>query len=128
MTATRGDIRYTAKGLAELSKALRGSAEGAADMRELMHEVGNIVVRDIKPPRLSGKLATTARAGRGKTKAVIRVGGPKAPYAPVVHYGNHYRGISRDMFVVQALERKQGEAVRAIDNGVAELLAKHRLL
>lgn len=96
-------------------------------MRELMHELGMLVVRAAAPPTLSGRLTGTLRAGRGKTKAVVRAGGARAPHAGVIHYGWPAHNIAAQPFLTNALQSERGDVLRALDNGLGELLKKNNL-
>lgn len=123
-------LRLEVKGLSETLKALDMAGADAKDMRELMHSTGNIVVRAAMAlaPVESGRMVSTLRAGRGKTKAVVRAGNMRLPYTGVVHYGNPRRGSKASMFLVKALESKRGEALSHIEQGLKELLRKNRLI
>lgn len=124
-------LRVEVKGLTETLKALNMAGADAQDMRDLMHSTGNIIAKAAIPlaPVKSGSLASSIRAGRGKTKAVIRAGtNVRTPYAGVVHYGNPHRGSRSSMFLVRAFEAKRGEALTHIEQGLKDLLRKNRLI
>lgn len=124
-------LRVEVKGLKETLRALDMAGADAQDMRDLMHSTGTIIADAARPlaPVKTGRLAGSIRAGRGKTKAVIRAGTPaRSPYAGVVHYGWPQRNISETMFLVRAFQAKRGEALSHIERGLADLLRKNRLI
>ena len=122
-----GDVRLRVEGLGRTLRALSKAGADSEDMKDLMHRIGTLVVRAANPPVLSGRLSGTIRAGRGKTKAVVRAGGARAPYAGVVHYGWPARNIAPNQFLTEALSRRRGDALRALDQGIADLLKKNHL-
>lgn len=127
-----GDIgsgagRVNVKGLTKTVRALERAGADAQDMKSLMHEIGNIVVRAAQPPQVSGVLAGTIRAGKGKTKAVVRAGGARAPYAGVIHYGWPARNIAPQPFLTNALQAERTAVFNALDDGIADILRKNDL-
>lgn len=96
-------------------------------MKELMHDLGMIVVKAANPPSRSGRLRETLRAGRGKTKAVVRAGGARAPYAGVIHYGWPAHNIGRQPFLLDALNAERGDILQTLEQGLEEILKKNDL-
>lgn len=125
--STPGGGRVHVEGLRKAIRALDQAGVDAGDMRDLMHDLGMLVVNAATPPRDSGALASTIRAGRGKTKAVVRAGGARAPYAGVIHYGWPARGISPQPFLRDALMRKRIDVFNALDQGVSQILKSNNL-
>jgi hypothetical protein len=123
----QGDVRLKVEGLSRTIRALSKAGADAQDMKDLMHRIGNLVVRAAKVPVLTGRLSGTVRAGRGKTKAVVRAGGARTPYAGVVHYGWPARNIEPNEFLVEALNRERSDVLQALDAGLDELLRKNNL-
>lgn len=122
-----GDVRVRVEGLNRTLRAMSKAGADAADMKNLMHEIGMMVVHAANPPRVSGRLAGTMRAGRGKTKAVVRIGGARAPYAGVIHYGWPARNIAPNPFALVALQGQRGRVLARLDSGIGEILAKNDL-
>ena len=115
-------------GLRELNAKLRAAGDASADMPDLMHRLGSIVIANAKVPTDSGELAGTLRAGRGRTKAVVRAGYAKrGRYAGVVHYGNPHRGTRAQPFLIDALRRSQTQLVSELQTGIDQLMRKHNL-
>lgn len=116
------------EGLPQLNARLRAAGADSQDMPDLMHRIGNIVIRNSRPARKSGSVAASQRAGRGKTKAVVRAGYAKrAGHAGVYHYGDPHRGHKAHPFLVDALRRSQTQVVTELDNGIGQILRKNNL-
>lgn len=124
--ATDG-TRVRVEGLRTTLRAMQKAGAATEDMKELMHSIGTLVVQAATPPVLTGRLSTTLRAGRGKTKAVVRAGGARAPYAGVVHYGWPARNIPANPFLTEALQRTRPAILQALDKGLADLLREQDL-
>ena len=124
-----GDVRVRVEGLGATLRKLSKAGADATDMKNLMRDIGMLIVKDANPPvGLTGKLAGSIRAGRGKTKAVVRAGGAKAPYAGVIHYGWATRNIAPNPFILDALQRQRSNALGKLDNGIHENLRKNDLV
>lgn len=115
------------EGLSRTVRALRAAGADVTDVKDLMHEIGQLIVNASQPPRKAGTLADTIRAGRGTTKAVVRAGGAKAPYAGPINYGWPARNIASTHFLNDAADREKGEAVATLDRGIAEILRRNDL-
>lgn len=122
-----GPVTVRVDGLREALRAMRDAGADAQDMAELMHQLGTLVVLAANPPVQSGALDSTVRAGRGKTKAVVRAGSRRVPYAGVIHYGWPARNIAPNPFLTEALQRQRGAVLAALDRGLGDLLAEHNL-
>ena len=122
-----GDVRLRVEGLGKTLKAMSKAGADAEDMKDLMHAIGNVVVQAAQPPNRSGSLADTLRAGLGKTKAVVRAGGRKAPYAGVIHYGWPARNIVAQPFLSEALSATRPELLSMLNDGLGDLLRKNNL-
>lgn len=117
-----------------LNRAIRAATKAGADsenMRELMHSIGEIVAgrgRALAPAR-SRHMRDSIRAGRGKTKAVVRTGfeSKRLPYAGVVHYGWPARHIKPSNFMLKAIEQTRGEVITRLETGLGEILDRNNL-
>lgn len=125
-----GGVRISITGLRKTLRAMENAGVAAEDMRDLMHSLGMIVVSAARPntPVLTGALAGTLRAGRGKTKAVVRAGRASVPYAGVIHYGWPARNISAHPFLSEAVQSTRAQTFAALDEGIGDLLKKQNLL
>ena len=122
-----GEGRIRIEGLGKTMRALTQAGADAEDMKDLMHAIGNIVVGAANPPTVSGNLSGTIRAGRGKTKAVVRAGGAKAKYAGVVHYGWPAKNKPANPFLTNALQANQARVFAALEKGIDDLIKKNGL-
>lgn len=115
-------------GLPRVIAALRAAGDDLTDMSELNYRLGNIVIDNAQPPRESGEVAGTLRAGKGKTKAVVRAGyANRGSYAGVLHYGDPHRGHQAHPFLTDALRRSQETVIRELSKGIDVMFAKHGL-
>lgn len=121
--------RVRVTGLRKTFRSLEAAGVNAQDMKDLMHSLGVIVVDAARPnaPALSGALRGTLRAGRGKTKAVVRAGGARVPYAGVQHYGWPARGVTATHFLTDAVQTTRSRTFAALDEGIGDLLKKQNL-
>jgi hypothetical protein len=119
-------VTLKTEGLAKASRALARAGDYAEDQRDLMHSIGQLVVDEAKTlaPVRSGALRDAIRAGRGKTKAVVRAGFRRVPYAPVIHYGWADHNIEPQPYMLQALANKRAEAFKLYEDGMRRLLLK----
>lgn len=115
-------------GIPEVIKKMRAANADLSQMSDLMHSLGLIVISHANPPRDSGEVSGTMRAGRGKTKAVVRAGYAKrGAYAGVVHYGDPHRGHRANPFLTDALKRSQTQIIVALTNGIDDILRSNNL-
>ena len=123
-----GPARLRVNGLRKAVRDLQKAGADTQDMKELMHEVGSVVVRAAEPPELSGRLKRSIRAGRGKTKAVVRAGGARAPYAGVINYGDPARNISPYPYLTEAIQSTRSDILETLDKGIEDIMRKNDLL
>lgn len=115
-------------GLRELNAKLRAAGDESDDLPDLMQQLGQIVIGNARPPAITRELADTLRAGRGRTKAVVRAGYRKrGAHAGVVHYGNPHRNTRAQPFLVDALRRSETQLVTTLATGIDALMRKHKL-
>jgi hypothetical protein len=120
-------VTVKVEGLSRTIRALRKSGADMQEMKDLMHEIGMLIVNATDAPRESGNLAGTVRAGRGATKAVVRAGGAKAKYAGVINYGWPARNIAPTRFLNEAADAQKGAALSTLDQGLADILRRNNL-
>lgn len=118
------------EGLNETLRALKKAGADAEDMKQLMFALGSIVVAAAQPkaPTLSGKMSSTIRAGKGRTKAVVRAGGAKAPYAGVIHYGWPARNVEPHPYLADAVTSETGRLLDTLEKGLADILRNANLV
>lgn len=119
-----GPVKVTVKGIGRLNRALAKAGSDAGNMRELMHSIGMIAVREAQArvPVLTGTLRDNIRAGRGKTKAVVRAGGARVPYAGVIHYGTPDNAYQPTNFLITAIQTRRGEILNRFNQGLEQIL------
>lgn len=121
-------VSIRTQGLAKTARALEKAGADSTDMKQLMHDIGMLVVNASLPPVLTGRLKASIRAGRGKTKAVVRAGGSNVPYAPVIHYGWRTRNIEPQPFLLNALQKERGDVFIKLEQGIDDILRKNNLI
>lgn len=119
-----GGVRVRITGLSKTLRAMEKAGASSADMKDLMHALGTTVVTAAVPRarHATGAMASTIRAGRGKTKAVVRAGGARVPYAGAQHYGWPRRGITPNPYLRQAVDTTLPRLLDQLDAGIAKLL------
>lgn len=115
------------EGLSKLNRGLRKAGVDVQRMNDVMHAIGQAVVDSASVPIRTGRLKNTLRAGKGRTKAVVRMGGARAPYAGVIEYGWRARGISGSMAVNRARDGRKAESQRMIREGIDQILKTNNL-
>ena len=115
------------EGLSKLNRGLRKAGVDVQRMNDVMHAIGQAVVDSANVPVRTGRLKSTLRAGKGRTKAVVRMGGARAPYAGVIEYGWSARGISGSMAVNRARDGRKAESQRMIREGIDQILKTNNL-
>ncbi|MCA0347093.1 MAG: hypothetical protein LCH31_08745 [Actinobacteria bacterium] len=115
------------EGLSKLNRGLRKAGVDVQRMNDVMHAIGQAVVDSASVPIRTGRLKSTLRAGKGRTKAVVRMGGARAPYAGVIEYGWRARGISGSMAVNRARDGRKAESQRMIREGIDQILKTNNL-
>lgn len=130
LTEEFSGVKIEVQNLTETLRRLSKAGADAEDMRDLMRSTGEIVAGAARRhvPYRSGALASSIRAGRGKTKAVVRAGRASVPYAGVQHYGWPARNITGRMFMVQGLNEARGPAITHLEQGLRDLLRKNALI
>ena len=122
--------QVSVEGARELRKALKTVGDEAkAGLKEVNVEVAEIVARAAvtRVPTQSGALRETIRAAGAQTRASVKAGFKKVPYAGPIHFGWPARNIAPQPFLYDALDARRGEVVDAYQNGMADLLKKNGL-
>ena len=122
--------QVSVEGARELRKALKTVGDEAkAGLKDVNVEVAEIVARAAvtKVPARSGALRETVRAAGAQTRASVKAGFKKVPYAGVIHFGWPARKIAPQPFLYDALDARRDEVVDTYANGMADLLRKNGL-
>jgi len=122
--------QVSVEGARELRKALKTVGDEAkAGLKDVNLEVAEIVARAAvtKVPARSGALRETVRAAGAQTRASVKAGFKKVPYAGVIHFGWPARGILPRPFLYDALDARRDEVMEAYTDGMADLIKKNGL-
>jgi hypothetical protein len=109
-------------GLGRAVSQLRKLGVDMGDMSATMHAVGEVVVQATHLPKRTGKLAATLRAGKGKTKAVVKIGSARIAYGGLVEYmrgkapSGAYLNKARDSHRAEILSTFQAGIQTLIEN------------
>lgn len=124
----QGDVKFRVFGYRKAVRDLERAGVASDDLKKVMSDVGSIVVRNAKVPQRTGRLDRTLRAGKGKTKSVVRLGGARAPYAGVRNYGWPARNIpAMNPSLEDTVKASQQEIFETVENGIQDLLVKNGL-
>lgn len=121
-----GALRVT--GLGDVVRALKKAGVDATDLRDVIYDVGMIVVNATSMRVKSGAMQATLRAGRGKQKAVVRAGGGAVPYAAVQEYGYSASNISGSFAMNEARAAEMGAITDRLESGIEDVLRRAGLL
>lgn len=111
------------EGLRELVRDLQKLGLSVDDLKDVfaaIAERGAAVIAAATPVK-SGALRASVRGNRAKSKAVVRAGYARVPYAAVINYGWPARGIAGVGFM-QAADRQENEFVQMLDEGLDKTL------
>jgi hypothetical protein len=121
-----GDVRVS--GLGDAARALRRAGVDAGDLRDVVYDVGMIVVNAADIAVQTGALKDSLRAGRGKQKAVVRAGGGSVAHAAAYEYGFAARNYPASFALNQARDENLGEIVDRLEAGIEDVLHRAGLL
>ena len=116
-------------GASRLRRELRRAGHDLDDMAEAHRTVAGIVAAIAKAdaPKRSGALAGTVRGSGTKTRATVRAGYKRVPYAGVIHYGTppgYPRQYQPQPWIQMAAVRHEPRWMRHYQQGVDKALAK----
>ena len=111
-------VRVT--GLREFTRYLERVGVHAKDLSGVMHDVGQMIADTAKPLTrpVSGSLAGSIRPAKTKTRAVVRAGSARVPYAAPQHFGWAARNIRPKLYLYAALDARRGEVLARFDEGI----------
>ncbi len=129
-----GGFTLRVEGLRKFARDMNAAGVDAEDIKDVMWSAGNIVARRATwlAPNRTGKLRNDMRVSRAKTKASVKVGGARVPYARFVYFGkyNESKGglYQKDNpFIYEALSQTRGEVLRTIEDGIEDILVRNDL-
>ena len=121
--------QVSVEGARELRKALKTVGDEAkAGLKDVNLEVAEIVARAAvsRVPSRSGALRETVRAAGAQTRASVKAGFKRVPYAGVIHFGTP-EGLAPQPFLYDALDARRDEVMDAYTDGMADLIKKNGL-
>lgn len=119
--ATDG-VRVT--GLREFTRYLERIGVAVEDLAAVMADVGELIASAARPltrPQ-SGVLAGSIRPSRTKSRAVVRAGNARTPYAGVQHFGWAARNIAPKLYLYDALDRRRADVLARFDTGINNII------
>lgn len=121
-------IRVDVNGVDRVIAALQGFQVKARDLQAAWADIGAKVKTDavVIAPKLTGRLSASVRAGKAKSRAVVRAGKTSIPYAGVIHYGG-YNNIKAQPFLVVSVENNRSYAVNRLDREISTLIRQFGL-
>lgn len=121
-------VRVTLEGLGHVVSSLEGFSVKASDLSNAFQRIGQTVSRSAHGlvPVLSGRLANSIKASKAKSKATVRAGSARIPYAGVQNYGN-YHNIEAKHFMNKALESNEARSVVEIERELSDLIRQFHL-
>lgn len=92
------------QGLPRLRRALRQLDADVTDLKNANAAAAATVAAAAaaRAPRRSGALAASVRGNRAASRATVRAGTARVPYAGPIHWGWPARGITAQPFVIDA--------------------------
>lgn len=131
---TSGNVRVRVSGLRDVVRNMSKAGVSAEDIKEVMESAGEIVARRASwlAPNRTGALRNNLRVGKAKTKASIKVGSARVPYARFVYFGRYNQakgGLYQkaNPFIYDALNATRTQVFNKIDTGIVDILKKYDL-
>lgn len=124
---------YEVAGDRQFRRQLRKLDNEVEDLKDFHTDLAELVMKQalIRVPVKSGTLRDTIRASGTKSKAVVRAGFAKVPYAGPVHFGwatrpapfMGWRGgpIRPNPFLYDALDERRDEVIKAYEEKIEHL-------
>lgn len=93
-------------GLGKLQRALRQLDADTTDLKDANAAAASLVAAaaSARAPRRTGRLAASIRGNRATSRATVRGGGARVPYAGPVHWGWPSRRIEAQPFITDAAQ------------------------
>jgi len=129
-----GNVRVFTRGIRDSVKKLEAVGVSVDDLKAQFRRIGEIVLRDVRPPVKTGALQASIRLSATKSASKIRVGGKKVPYAARSEFGAYLHlkngGTTRivgNKFLQKAIQRNKNKVVRTLARDIQQLFSKHGL-
>ena len=121
------DVGMQVDGLAALLRDLRRAGADVDDMKDVFEAIskrGERVMEGFVPAR-SGRLRASVRGNRAASKAVVRAGSARVPYAAPIQWGWPKRHIEPARFFEKTDAVMEPVAMQMLENGVSAVLRKN---
>lgn len=130
-----GNVKVRVSGLRDLVRNMERAGVDAQDIKDVMEDAGTIVARRASwlAPRRTGAMANNVRVSKAKTKASIKVGSARVPYARYVYFGKYNAakgGLYQkaNPFLYTAINATRKEVFNKIEIGIEDILKKNDLI
>jgi len=122
--AAKGTIKV--EGASALRRTLRKAHGSVRELSHVHRQAGEIVARagKVTAPRRSGRLANNIRATATQTRAEVRTGGKRLPYANPVHWGWKRRNIKANPFLSQAAQKTEPSWIRLYERAMNDIVSR----
>ena len=101
MADTDGFMQVEVRGARDLTRAMCDAGVDLKDLNQANQRVAEIVLSAANPPRRTGRLASSGRAGRARSRARVTY---SAPYAAPIHWGWPRRHIEANPWLSRAAQ------------------------
>ncbi|SRR5690625_2226519 len=124
LTMAQGTVTVTIDGPEQLRAAFHQLGYRSRDLHQAWGQIGAAIAHTAHGgvPWATGTLAGSIRAGKAKTKAIVRAGGARVPYAGVINYGWPGHNIEAQPFLTDALEAERDPALATIDHEIDRII------
>ena len=114
-------------GAAETRRALRKFGDDLSDLKDAHERIARMVANEAqgRAPVRSGALRASVRGSGTKTRAMVRAGKKRVPYAGPIHFGWAERNISPNPFMYEALDARKGEVIASYQKAVDAAVRKY---
>lgn len=113
-------------GVEQLAATLAAAAPHVADLEQVDAQVGDLVLGVVRPPRVTGALASTVRAEPDSDGVTLAAGSPSVPYAGVIHNGWPGHHIRAQPFISQAIQKATDRIADKYEDHLTEVLSTVR--
>lgn len=131
----REGVRIRVTGLRKVIRDMEKAGVAAQDIKDVMEAAGTVVARRASwlAPSRTGALRNNMRVSKGKTKANIRVGSARVPYAKYVYFGKYDEAkgglyAKANPFIYDALTQTRSEVLQKISMGFSDILKSNDLI
>lgn len=113
------------QGARQLRATLRKAGDDLTEMQRIHATVSRFVAARAAgyAPRVTGALAGSVRGSQAKTRAIVRAGGARVPYAGVIHWGWPRRNIAATYFASRAATDTEPTWLRYYMQRVDQIIA-----